>query len=1308
VSPKALPLVVLFFLCGTLHAQISTTTQLTGISPAAPFFGQPVTLQATVVPASAPGTVSFMDGVDLVGIAPLDFSGHASFTTVTLAAGRHSLRAVYGGGSGGTYLPSQSASLLYIVTPVSGAGFALTSISLANLEPHGMAVGDFNADGKADVATANYGSNDVTVLLGNGTGGFPQPWVNYAVGTNPTSVAVGDFNGDGKADLVTTNNNSDNISVLLGNGNGTFLPASNYPAGDSPAFVVVGDFNGDAKADLAVVRYITFENFTEIRILLGSGNGSFPNKEVYEGWVATRARSVGIGDFNGDGKADLVVAVQYYKMFYVNQGFIQIFWGNGDGTFQFPTIANLFEYEILPYAVVVGDFNGDNNADIGLADYYNNRVFVCLGNGAGNCSGPSYSVGSNPYWLASGDFNGDGNIDLVTPNFGSNDQSVLLGNGNGTFQPAVNYPAGPSPAYVAVADFNGDGIADLADADFDADSNYVTVWAGTVPPATSTALLTSSNPSQFGQPVTLTAQLTPSNVTGRVEFLDGTTVLGIATISGGQAQMSTTQLAAGTRSLRARYEGAPGVWQPSLSGIVNQQVSPIPASGFTSASSPFIDYNPATVAVGDFNADGKADFVLGAYGGGTITALLGNGNGTFGVPWSEYTNAPNSVAVGDFNGDGKPDLAVASHPSDTLTVYLGNGNGTFGAAMPVTSGTGGPDFVAVGDVNGDGKADLALANYNNSTISLLLGSGNGTFRTALNYAVGTNPRWLVVGDFNADGKPDLASGNLGSNNISVLLGNGNGTFQQRVDYPAGDHVYAVATGDFNGDGKADLVAANYGSYNVSLFLGNGNGTFQPATNYPVGINPAALVVADLNGDGKPDVATADSNFDNVQNGDGVSLLLGKGDGTFQQPTLKYQADLGPFDLAPGDFNGDGTADLVVANFRSNNFSILFGRRLSLRFIPVTPCRLMDTRSGSGFSGPFGFPFISGNTSRTVPIPSGACGIPASAKAYSLNATVVPQGFLDYLTLWPTGFPKPFVSTVNAYDGQITANAAIVPAGAGGSIDMYASNNTDVILDINGYFLETTSNSALVFYPVTPCRILDTRNTNGTFGGPILSGGITRSFPIPSSSCGIPATAQAYAFNATVVPSGFLDYLTLWPAGAARPFVSTLNAYDGQVTANMAIVPAGTAGAINAFATQNTHLIIDVTGYFAPPGLGGLQFTPVTPCRVVDTRNPNGPFGGPILGGGTSRSFAVPSSSCSVPASAQAYSMNATVVPSGFLDYLTVWPTGGAQPFVSTLNAYDAQVTANALIVPAGTAGAASAFATNTTHLILDIGGYFAP
>jgi len=196
-------------------------------------------------------------------------------------------------------------------------------------------------------------------------------------------------------------------------------------------------------------------------------------------------------------------------------------------------------------------------------------------------------------------------------------------------------------------------------------------------------------------------------------------------------------------------------------------------------------------------------------------------------------------------------------------------------------------------------------------------------------------------------------------------------------------------------------------------------------------------------------------------------------------------------------------------------------------------------------------------------------------------TVVPPGPLSYLTLWPTGEARPLVSTLNSWTGKVVANAAIVPAGTNESVSVFVTNPTDVILDGNGYFAAPGGTGALAFYPVTPCRVADTRNADGPLGGPEMDAGTTRSFAIPASGCSVPSTAQAYSVNVTVVPEGRLSYLSAWPAGSPRPVVSTLNSWDGSVVANAAIVPAGDSGAISIFVTDETHVILDINGYFAP-------------------------------------------------------------------------------------------------------------------------------
>ena len=295
---------------------------------------------------------------------------------------------------------------------------------------------------------------------------------------------------------------------------------------------------------------------------------------------------------------------------------------------------------------------------------------------------------------------------------------------------------------------------------------------------------------------------------------------------------------------------------------------------------------------------------------------------------------------------------------------------------------------------------------------------------------------------------------------------------------------------------------------------------------------------------------------------------------------------------------------------------------------------------------------------------------------------------------------------------MVANAAIVPAGKGGAVSVFVTGDTDVILDIDGYFAAASGANSYQFYPAPPCRISDTRGANGAFGGPSLSAGGSRAFPVPSSSCEIPSTASAYSLNVTVVPDPtihYLGYLTTWPTGQPQPNASTLNSWTGEVVANAAIVPAGTGGAISVFASDKTDVILDANGYFGSPGgVGALSFYPVTPCRVADTRTPAGSFGGPTMTAATTRSFTIPAGNCNIPSTAAAYSINVTVVPAGPLGYLSIWPTGSAQPLVSTLNSPAGNVVANAAIVPAGTGGAISVFVTDPTDVVLDIDGYFAP
>lgn len=254
---------------------------------------------------------------------------------------------------------------------------------------------------------------------------------------------------------------------------------------------------------------------------------------------------------------------------------------------------------------------------------------------------------------------------------------------------------------------------------------------------------------------------------------------------------------------------------------------------------------------------------------------------------------------------------------------------------------------------------------------------------------------------------------------------------------------------------------------------------------------------------------------------------------------------------------------------------------TLSFYPLPPCRVADTRK-SNFPQGLGTPHLSQRVQRDFPVLNSPC-IPSQVTpaAYSFNFTAIPYpnlgDQLGYLEIWPTGQrPQNPVSTLNNLTGTYVANAAIVPAGTNGNITAYADSDTDLAIDINGYFASPGTNG-LSLYPVTPCRVIDTRKIGA---GQPFNGVLNPPVDVVDSVCAPPSTLQAYVFNATVVPSGYLGYLSLWPDGEVQPVVSTLNAADGYITSDMAIVPTNN-GYIDAYAAGLTQLVLDMFSYFAP-------------------------------------------------------------------------------------------------------------------------------
>lgn len=677
------------------------------------------------------------------------------------------------------------------------------------VKPRSIATGDFNQDGKADLAVANYGSGQgasdggISVLLNNGSGGFSAP-NNISAGLNPRSITAADFNSDGHLDLAVLHYVSGNCcisgfaTILLGDGSGNFTSAgAPLSIGSDPSSLTVGDFNRDGNADLAATL-----STGRVAVLLGNGAGGFGAAITFT--ADGNATSIATGDINADGKLDLVTGN-------LNGFNISILLGDGSGNFGAPLKYSTGDN---PQYVALADVNQDSKLDVVTANS-SNKVSVLLGSGTGSFNSPAlFTVASSPQSVLVRDLNGDGRLDLATANSGTGTVSILIGDGNGSFGSLTSYGVGSGPFFVTGSEINGDGKTDLVVAN--ASSNNVTIMIG-------------DGSGGFGGARTYSVGLTPTSVAGGDFNGDGK----IDLVTSNSNQNSVSVLLGGG------------------GGNFGTEVK-YPAGS-----------TPRQVVVGDYNNDGKLDL---AVANGTccqntqsVSILLGNGAGGFSAP-TTFTAGTNAYAIisADFNNDGKADLAVANNADNNISLLLGNGSGAF--ATPVNFAlSASPTDLAVGDFDGDGNIDLVVAAGN---VYVLPGNGAGGFSISAPISA-PGAIAVAVGDINGDGKADIATANS-TDSLSVFLGDGSGSFGSPTSLPVTSPT-DVALGDFNGDGKIDLAASN-SSTAVTIRVGDGAGAFGAATTFNPGSTPKGILALDANGDGRLDLATANS-------ADTISVLL---------------------------------------------------------------------------------------------------------------------------------------------------------------------------------------------------------------------------------------------------------------------------------------------------------------------------------------------------------------------------------------------------------------------------------------------------
>jgi hypothetical protein len=691
-----------------------------------------------------------------------------------------------------------------------------------------------------------------------------------------------------------------------------FPVRTDFQAGFAPYAVAAADINGDGKQDMVCANFSdasisVFLNTTTI----GSATPSFSGKTDFD--IAGNAMYLTLGDINGDGKPDIIIANSTTSnvSVMINQTV------TGSSTADFTTKVD-FTTGGKPVSVTLKDFNLDGRPDIAAGDQ-DTSVYIFINNTIPGDTAASFSTaygfdaGYGAFFAASADFNGDGKPDLVSVD-GNDIASVFInttspGASVPSFTPRMDFGTLDFAVSVSTGDLNLDGKPDFAVANNDT----MSVFLNTTTPG-------SSNPA----------------FSSRFDFAieDGSpAAILIADMNcDGKPDVITSNINTNTLSV-------------FLNAVLPGSSVPV----FLSRADFTTLQIPENLCVADINGDGRPDMLAANAGSDSVSVFI-NGTGV-GIAPASFTNtdfsmqagsSPKSIILQDFNGDGKPDLASGDYNNKAVSVFLntttpGSTGPSYSAAQHFSTGSGSPPALASGDFNSDGKYDLAVVNAESGGgyIAVFLnitspGASSVSFSPHTDYVMANGPRAIQVGDVNGDGKPDLIATNGLDNNVSVFLnittpGASAPAFSGRTDFATGNEPQTLCIADFNGDGKCDFATSNGISNNVSIFFnttdpGASTPTFSSRTDFAgMGIT-WALTSADFNGDGKPDIAVTTINVDSVA----VMLnstVPGSSVPTFY-PHRRFSTGQTAYRVASGDVNGDGKADLITANWNSNNISVL--------------------------------------------------------------------------------------------------------------------------------------------------------------------------------------------------------------------------------------------------------------------------------------------------------------------------------------------------------------------------------------------------
>ncbi len=891
---------------------------------------------------------------------------------------------------GGTYMPISvtdstsglsGVSKLPFIPTYNNAPFVPGSISYSNrvtftsvVNPNSVAFGDFDGDGKTDMAVISQATTSTLSIYRNtSTSGSMSSSsfatkVDFSMPNNSNGIAIGDLDGDGRLDIVVNNQSSNSISIFRNTSTpGSFTTSSlatrfDIGVGSNPTSVAIGDVDGDGRPEIFVTNF-SANTVSVIRNVSAPGTltpSSFSSAVNFT--TGTSPRDVVVGDLNGDGKAEMIVT---------NQGAttVSVFTNTSSmGGINASSFAAKVDFATgsSPVYVAVGDFDLDGKSDLAVTNQGANTVSVFSNtHTSGNISTGSFAakvdftVGSSPLMLAIGDLDGDGKPEIATANSGTTTLSILRNTStsgsitSGSFANRLDLTVASNPYSIAIGDLDGDGYPDIAAAEINS-STTVSVIRNS--PAQLPPAITSVSPNTGNPGTTITISGTNFNATpanNKVYF--GATSATV--ISGSSTTLVVTSPVGGTFDRLTLLDSVAGLtafeqypYTPTfnnssyLSGVINFGGK--------------VDFSPGTnpqhVSFGDIDGDGKSDMAVVNYTSNTVSVyrnISTSGSiaaGSFAAKVDFTTGTtPVYVVIKDIDGDGKQDMIVVNYNSATVSIFRNIGSlgtisaSTFATKVDFTTATG-PWYATIGDLDGDGKPDMAVANEQSNSMSVyrnLCTPGNitvSTFTTKSDLATGNGPRVIAMGDMDGDGKQDLVTSNYSGTSLSVFrniatTGNlGSTSFATRVDLTTGANPWGVGVGDIDGDGKLDIATANYNSNTVSLFRNTGSSgtiSFSTKVDFTTPTQPHALSLGDLDGDGKVDLAVANAGSANVSVFRNTATS-----GSITTSSLGGRLDLNaggtPYNVSIADIDGDGKPDMAVTNYGSNTVSIYLNNPMS--------------------------------------------------------------------------------------------------------------------------------------------------------------------------------------------------------------------------------------------------------------------------------------------------------------------------------------------------------------------------------------------